>query len=171
MIQSRRLELPLRLKNSDLNAARLAIQPPAQRHANSDTYVNSCSSEHTMNSACQYTTYLLVYATPKSQHRVFKREQHVEKRDQCPITDRCKQVDQADYQLRQPTQPENPNHRFTRAAWIGIDWNGWNHARWRLLIHQKWGDQSKQLCLRWYAASSIQLFSKHLDRLRADLKH
>ena len=47
---------------------------------------------------------------------VIKREQHLKKRNQCPITDRCKQVDQADYQLRQPPQPENPNHRFSRAA-------------------------------------------------------
>ena len=57
----------------------------------------------------------LVRADPKP-HRVFKRKQHVEKRDKRPVTDRCKQVDQADYQLRQPPQPENPNHRFSRAC-------------------------------------------------------
>ena len=58
MVRSRRLELPLRLKNSDLNAARLPIPPPGQRHAKSDTYVNSCVSLHTVGSACQHTTYL-----------------------------------------------------------------------------------------------------------------
>ena len=57
----------------------------------------------------------LVRTDPKP-HRVFKREKQVEKRDQRTVTDRCKHVDQADYQLRQPPQPKNPNHRFSRAA-------------------------------------------------------
>jgi len=57
----------------------------------------------------------LVRADPKP-HPVFKREKQVEKRDQRPVTDRCKHVDQAYYQLRQPPQPKNPNHRFSRAA-------------------------------------------------------
>ena len=57
----------------------------------------------------------LVRTDPKP-HSVFKREKYVEKWDQRAVTDRCKQVDQADYQLRQPPKPENSNHRFTRAA-------------------------------------------------------
>ena len=62
MVQSRRLELPLRLKNSDLKAARLPIPPRGQRHTKSDTYVNSCVSVHTVGSACQSTTNLSMCA-------------------------------------------------------------------------------------------------------------
>ena len=118
---------------NDIGSGLLFTAPNTEREKN-----HTCNHEREIDHTARRSAYgfdCLVRTNPKP-HRVFKREQHIENRDQRPVTDRDKQVDQANYQLRQPPEREYPDHRISRIVRIGIEWNRGDALRATIMAKQ-----------------------------------